>query len=96
MMGNHNEFSGAAAPAISSSQAKALYATGGHHNRIGLFAKLAAFLRDRSRRYMEAYEYRRTVAALSSLDARTLQDIGIDRSAIRYVAMEAVRNGRKS
>lgn len=46
-------------------------------------------------RIMEGIEYRRTVAALSRLDERTLRDIGMSRMDIHYRAREAVRGGRR-
>ena len=45
-------------------------------------------------RIMEGIEYRRTVAALSRLDERTLRDIGVDRMEIKYRARRATRHSR--
>ena len=52
MMGNHSQnpqFSGAGAPAISSAQAAAIYATGPHRGRTGIVAKMVQAVRNASR-----------------------------------------------
>jgi uncharacterized protein YjiS (DUF1127 family) len=99
MMDQHSrnqQFAASGAATVSSAQAQAIYATGSGTTRPGVFAAVAQMIRRAANRYLEAYEFRRTVSALSSLDSRTLQDIGIDRSAIKFVAMQAVREGRRN
>lgn len=46
-------------------------------------------------RIIEGIEYRRTVAALSRLDERTLKDIGVDRMEITHRTRDAVSEGRR-
>ncbi|MBC7141052.1 MAG: DUF1127 domain-containing protein [Rhodobacteraceae bacterium] len=65
------------------------YVTGIRGIEIGLAERAAAFvngLRDNRRRYGV---YRQTVNELKALSERDLADLGIHRSSIRAIAMEA-------
>ena len=60
--------------------------TGSHGTRAAGFAAWAETLRNRVARYRL---YRRTVAELSALSGRELADLGLHRSMIRRVALQA-------
>ncbi len=53
-----------------------------------VLARLHAWLRDAMRRHRRHADASAAVAALSQLDARTLHDIGLDRSEIDSAAWE--------
>ncbi len=52
--------------------------------------RLRAAARGAFRRASDHYMYHRTIRELQALDARTLADLGLNRSAIRSAARETV------
>lgn len=58
-----------------------------------LIARLQAWLHEAMRRRRRLADARAAAAALSQLDARTLRDIGLDRSEVGSAAWELSRLG---
>ncbi|MFC6686767.1 DUF1127 domain-containing protein [Jhaorihella thermophila] len=63
------------------------------HHKGFAFAAPAALFQAARERFAEYRRYRRTVNELSELSDRELADLGLHRSAIKSVALEAAKAG---